>query len=104
MEKGTITSLKLPIHEYQQELIRAVKDSQCIVITGETGCGKTTQFPQFLHNAGFSRDGVIGVTQPRRVAAISVAHRVSHEMGTRLGEEVGYQVRFDDCSSAGTKI
>ena len=104
MDKRTITSRNLPIHEYQQELIRAVKDSQCIVITGETGCGKTTQFPQFLHNAGFNRDGVIGVTQPRRVAAISVAHRVSHEMGTRLGEEVGYQVRFDDCSSAGTKI
>ena len=97
-------SKKLPIQDYQQELIEAVRNSQSVVITGETGCGKTTQFPQFLYKAGFSQEGMIGVTQPRRVAAISVAHRVSHEMGTRLGEVVGYQVRFDDCSSAATKI
>ena len=97
-------SKKLPIQDYHQELIEAVRNSQSIVITGETGCGKTTQFPQFLYKAGFSQEGIIGVTQPRRVAAISVALRVSHEMGTRLGEEVGYQVRFDDCSSAATKI
>lgn len=97
-------SKKLPIQGYRQKLIEAVQNSHCAVITGETGCGKTTQFPQFLYKAGFSQGGMIGVTQPRRVAAISVAHRVSHEMGTRLGEEVGYQVRFDDCSSAATKI
>lgn len=95
---------KLPIADYRDELTEAVTQSQCAVITGETGCGKTTQFPQYLYKAGFSKDGVIGVTQPRRVAAISVAHRVSYEMRTQLGNEVGYQVRFDDCTSPRTKI
>ena len=95
---------KLPIHAYQSQLLEAVDKSQCVVITGETGCGKTTQFPQFLHKAGYSDRGAIGVTQPRRVAAISVAHRVSHELEANLGGTVGYQVRFDDCSSALTKI
>lgn len=95
---------KLPIHEYEERLVEATRQSQCIVITGETGCGKTTQFPQFLHRAGYGKDGMIGVTQPRRVAAISVAHRVAHEMRCRLGAEVGYQVRFDDCTSPSTEI
>ena len=95
---------KLPIHEYEEKLVEASGQSRCIVITGETGCGKTTQAPQFLHRVGYSKDGMIGVTQPRRVAAISVARRVSHEMRCRLGAEVGYQVRFDDCTSPSTEI
>ena len=95
---------ELPIHSYRAELLDAVEKSQCVVITGETGCGKTTQFPQFLHQAGYSKDAMIGVTQPRRVAAISVAHRVSFELDANLGGTVGYQVRFDDCSSSLTKI
>ena len=94
----------LPIQEYREDLIKAVEKSQCVVITGETGCGKTTQFPQYLYDAGFAKEGRIGVTQPRRVAAISVAHRVSYEMRTNLRGVVGYQVRFDDCSSPSTKI
>ena len=95
---------KLPIYNYQGELVEAVKTSPCVIITGETGCGKTTQFPQYLHQEGYSKEGVIGVSQPRRVAATSVAHRVSYEMGTRLGVQVGYQVRFDDCTSPSTRI
>ena len=95
---------ELPIHGYEVQLIEAVEKSQCVVITGETGCGKTTQFPQFLHKAGYSKNAMIGVTQPRRVAAISVAHRVSVELEANLGGTVGYQVRFDDCSSSLTKI
>ena len=75
------SSKTLPILEYREELIKAVEESQCVVITGETGCGKTTQLPQYLREAGFDKNGVIGVTQPRRVAAISVAHRVAHETG-----------------------
>ncbi len=90
---------KLPIHAYRHELLEAVKGSLCVVITGETGCGKTTQLPQFLHEAGYTREGMIGVSQPRRVAAISVAHRVAYEMRATLGGEVGYQVRFDDHTS-----
>ena len=94
----------LPIQEYQDKLLDSVKSSQCVIITGETGCGKTTQLPQYLYRGALARDGAIAVTQPRRVAAISVAHRVAQEMEVRLGSEVGYQVRFDDCSSQATKI
>ena len=90
---------RLPIADHKERLVKAVLDNDCVVVTGETGCGKTTQLPQFLHDAGLSKQGIIGVTQPRRVAAISVASRVSEEMGVRLGETVGYQVRFDDCTS-----
>lgn len=94
----------LPIHEYEEELMKAVNDSDCTVITGETGCGKTTQFPQFLHRAGFTKHGVVGISQPRRVAAISVAKYVAKELDTPLGGKVGYQVRFDDCTSRDTVI
>ena len=96
---------RLPIYRYRDELVEAVRSSQCVVVTGETGCGKTTQLPQYLHRAGLTKDGdAIAVTQPRRVAAISVARRVSEEAGVQLGREVGYQVRFDDCSSHETAI
>ena len=95
----------LPIYSYRKELVAAVQSSRCVVVTGETGCGKTTQLPQYLHGAGLTGEGgTIAVTQPRRVAAISVAHRVSEEMGVQLGREVGYQVRFDDCSTRSTVI
>ena len=96
----------LPIEEYREKLLESVKSSQCVVITGETGCGKTTQLPQYLYRGGLlaGGEGAIAVTQPRRVAAISVAHRVAHEMDVKLGGKVGYQVRFDDCCSPETKI
>ena len=90
------SSKHLPILDYRKELIEAAEAAQCVVITGETGCGKTTQFPQYLRKAGFAKDGIIGVTQPRRVAAISVAHRVAFETDTRIGTTIGYKVRFDD--------
>jgi hypothetical protein len=62
--------------------------NQIIIIVAETGAGKTTQLPQYLHEAGYSKLGKIGCTQPRRVAAMSVAARVAHEMGVKLGHEV----------------
>ena len=99
-----MSSKTLPIAQYQERLLESVKNSQCVVITGETGCGKTTQLPQYLYASGFSKEAGIAVTQPRRVAAISVAHRVAFEMDVKLGQEVGYQVRFDDCSGPSTKI
>ncbi|XP_063060476.1 probable ATP-dependent RNA helicase DHX40 isoform X2 [Engraulis encrasicolus] len=95
---------KLPIYQFKKELVKAVKDNIFLVVTGETGSGKTTQLPQYLYHAGIWKGGKIAVTQPRRVAAITVAQRVSQEMGLRLGEEVGYQVRFDDCTSKNTII
>ncbi|KAJ1406256.1 RNA helicase, DEAD-box type, Q motif [Sesbania bispinosa] len=93
---------KLPIYPYRDELLKAVHDHQVLVIVGETGSGKTTQIPQYLHEAGYTKHGMIACTQPRRVAAMSVAARVSQEMGVKLGHEVGYSIRFEDCTSEKT--
>ncbi|XP_071953797.1 probable ATP-dependent RNA helicase DHX40 isoform X2 [Antedon mediterranea] len=96
--------MKLPIDSFRKELIRCVKDNCASVVVGQTGSGKTTKLPQFLHDYGFTDHGMIGVTQPRRVAAISVATRVAEEMKCAVGDKVGYQVRFDDSTSDATKI
>ena len=78
---------------------------QVLIIEGETGSGKTTQIPQYLHEAGLTAGGKkIGCTQPRRVAAMSVAARVADEMGVKLGSQVGYSIRFEDCTSERTVI
>ena len=96
----------LPIYPYRDDLIKAVEDHQTIVIVGETGSGKTTQIPQYMWEAGFAKEeGVrIGCTQPRRVAAMSVATRVADEVGCKLGNEIGYSIRFEDCTSDKTKV
>lgn len=75
-----------------------------LVVIGETGSGKTTQLGQFLYEEGYCTNGIIGCTQPRRVAAMSVAKRVSEEMECELGSTVGYAIRFEDCTSKETKI
>ena len=75
-----------------------------MVVVGDTGSGKTTQMTQYLAEAGFADKLKIGCTQPRRVAAMSVAKRVAEEVGCRLGQEVGYTIRFEDCTSPETKI
>ncbi|XP_029372839.1 probable ATP-dependent RNA helicase DHX40 isoform X2 [Echeneis naucrates] len=97
-------SKQLPIYQHRNKLTQAVKNSPFLVVTGETGSGKTTQLPQYLHRAGFCKYGKIAITQPRRVAAITVAQRVAQEMRCPLGREVGYQVRFDDCTSQDTVV
>ncbi|KAG1330457.1 Helicase [Cocos nucifera] len=94
----------LPIYKLKKELIQAVHDNQVLVVIGETGSGKTTQLTQYLAEAGYTTSGKIGCTQPRRVAAMSVAKRVAEEFGCRLGEEVGYAIRFEDCTSPETVI
>ena len=94
----------LPIFPYREDLLAAIADHQVLVVVGETGSGKTTQIPQYLHEVGYSALGRIGCTQPRRVAAMSVAARVAEEMGVRLGGEVGYSIRFEDCTSEATKL
>lgn len=82
-----------------------VKKNDILIIVGETGSGKTTQLPQFLFNGGFCCNGkVIGITQPRRVAAVTVAKRVAEECGVELGQKVGYSIRFEDATSSSTRI
>ncbi|XP_074929956.1 pre-mRNA-splicing factor ATP-dependent RNA helicase PRP16 [Chelonoidis abingdonii] len=94
----------LPIFAVQQELLTIIRDNSIVIVVGETGSGKTTQLTQYLHEDGYTDYGMIGCTQPRRVAAMSVAKRVSEEMGVSLGEEVGYAIRFEDCTSENTVI
>ncbi|KAF8021389.1 hypothetical protein BT93_G1737 [Corymbia citriodora subsp. variegata] len=95
----------LPIASVEKRLVHEVRNNDTLIIVGETGSGKTTQIPQFLYNAGFCRDGkIIGVTQPRRVAAVTVAKRVAEESGVELGQRVGYSIRFDDTTSGSTRI
>ncbi|KAK9877983.1 hypothetical protein WA026_020197 [Henosepilachna vigintioctopunctata] len=104
--KKTISEQRryLPVFAVRQELLNVIRENSVVIIVGETGSGKTTQLTQYLHEDGYSKYGMIGCTQPRRVAAMSVAKRVSDEMGTQLGDEVGYAIRFEDCTSENTVI
>lgn len=96
---------QLPVWHVKESIIHAVKDSPILIIVGETGSGKTTQIPQFLLDGGFtSGQGLIACTQPRRVAALTVAQRVAKERGGHVGHEVGYTVRFDDCTCPSTRL
>jgi pre-mRNA-splicing factor ATP-dependent RNA helicase DHX38/PRP16 len=94
----------LPAFAVREDLLRVIRDNQVVIVVGETGSGKTTQLTQFLYEDGYGKLGLIGCTQPRRVAAMSVAKRVSEEMECRLGGTVGYAIRFEDCTSKETVI
>jgi len=99
------TRSSLPIYPMRESLVKAVQENDSLILLGETGSGKTTQLPRFLYESGSFKTGTIAVTQPRRVAAITVAQRVAVEMGVDCGSKVGYVVRFDDHSTPGqTKI
>lgn len=93
----------LPVTSFLDQVDDMVRKNQVIVLEGETGSGKTTQVPQFLAQAGFAMNNkMVACTQPRRVAAMSIAKRVAEEMDVNLGEHVGYTIRFDDITSAQT--
>ena len=94
----------LPINQRLDELKALISENQIVVIAGETGSGKTTQIPQICLELELNKNGLIGHTQPRRIAARSVAERIAFELKTPLGQGVGYQIRFNDVSSKDTQI
>ncbi|WP_345473835.1 ATP-dependent RNA helicase HrpA [Glutamicibacter ectropisis] len=94
----------LPVSARRTDILTAVRENQVIVIAGETGSGKTTQLPKMLIELGLAEQGMIGHTQPRRLAARTVAERIAEEMGTQIGDEVGFHVRFTGEVSRQTKL
>jgi pre-mRNA-splicing factor ATP-dependent RNA helicase DHX16 len=95
---------KMPMFPHKNQILNSIENFQILIIVGETGSGKTTQLTQYLHEAGYSKLGRIGCTQPRRVAAMSVAAHVAEEMHVTIGKEVGYSIRFEDCTTDRTAI
>ncbi|KAJ9595956.1 hypothetical protein L9F63_012849, partial [Diploptera punctata] len=94
----------LPVHGVRNRLLAEIRKHATVIVIGETGSGKTTQIPQFMHEIRLDKDGMIGITQPRRVAAITLSQRVAQEMNTEIGGIVGYTVRFEDVTSIITKL
>ncbi len=94
----------LPIHQYREAIIAQLRERPVVIIAGETGSGKSTQLPQYALAAGFGAGGLIGCTQPRRVAATSVSRRVAEELGVEWGREVGCKIRFQDQTTPETVI
>lgn len=99
------STIMLPIHDFKDHILYSIEENNVLIVRGETGSGKSTQICQFLHDAGWTQGDngslMIGISQPRRVAAITLAKRVAEERGTSLGEDVGYSIRFDDCWQSG---
>src|SRR5690349_8470371 len=94
----------LPVVARRDEIARAIRENQVVIVCGETGSGKTTQLPKICLELGRGVAGLIGHTQPRRIAARTVADRIADELGTDIGAAVGYKVRFTDKSSDSTLI
>ncbi len=94
----------LPVSARREEIAAAIEANQVVVLCGETGSGKTTQLPKICLSLGRGIRGVIGHTQPRRIAATSVAQRIAYELGTSVGRDVGYKIRFGDKSSPANYI
>ena len=95
---------ELPVSERRDDIAAAIRDHQVVIVAGETGSGKTTQLPKICLELGRGQKGLIGHTQPRRIAARSVAERIASELDTELGELVGYQVRFTDRTSKSSRL
>ena len=96
--------LDLSVYQHRDLILKALEKNQTIVVESPTGSGKTTQLPVILHEAGYSEGGIIGVTQPRRIAAVSVSEFIARQMGVAVSETIGYKMRFEDRTTANTKI
>ncbi len=94
----------LPVSGRRAEIAKAVQENQVVIVSGETGSGKTTQLPKICLELGRGAKGLIGHTQPRRIAASSTAKRIAHELGSPLGEHVGFKVRFNDTLTRGASV
>ncbi|GAA4363485.1 ATP-dependent RNA helicase HrpA [Paeniglutamicibacter cryotolerans] len=94
----------LPVSGRRDDIMEAIRDNQVVIVAGETGSGKTTQLPKMLLELGYGTKAMIGHTQPRRLAARTVAERIAEELGTTIGEEVGFHVRFTGEVSRGTRV
>ncbi|CAH3030876.1 unnamed protein product [Porites evermanni] len=94
--------IELPVWEYREKFMEGMKEHQVFVLVGETGSGKTTQIPQWCLETRVDKRKCVACTQPRRVAAMSVAQRVADELDVLIGQEVGYTIRFEDCTSPRT--
>ncbi|XP_053611726.1 probable ATP-dependent RNA helicase DHX34 isoform X2 [Plodia interpunctella] len=101
LKKLRQTQRELPVASYRNEIVSAVQNERVVIVAGDTGCGKSTQVPQYLHEAGFQN---IACTQPRRIACVSLSKRVAYEMLTQFDNKVGYQIRFEKSRTADTKI
>jgi len=95
---------ELPVYQQKERILEVLKDHQVIVVESPTGSGKTTQLPIILHEAGYGRNGIIGVTQPRRIAALSVSDFVARQLGSTVPGLVGYKMRFEDKTNETTAI
>lgn len=99
--------IQLPVWEYKEKFFKILTENQVTVLVGETGSGKTTQIPQWCLEwvkSRYTSKKCVACTQPRRVAAMSVAQRVSEEMDVQLSQQVGYTIRFEDCTSQNTVL
>lgn len=95
---------KLPVYEQKEKILACLKENQVVVVQSPTGSGKTTQIPVILHEAGYSKKGIIAVTQPRRIAALSVSEFIARQLKTTYPGLVGYKMRFEDKTDLTTKI
>lgn len=95
---------ELPVYQQKERILQALQDHQVIVVESPTGSGKTTQLPVILHEAGYSKNGLIGVTQPRRIATLSVSDFIARQLGVKVSGLVGYKMRFEDKTSDATTI
>ena len=95
---------ELPVSARRDDIARAIQNHQVIIVSGETGSGKTTQLPKICLQLGRGQAGLIGHTQPRRIAATSTARRIAHELGSPPGEHVGFKIRFNDAITKGASV